>query len=160
MPVKRTILDAVLRRRTLRALMDTYERNYRLIVRLMPEPEQCGGVMVSDTGNGPALYMRIEEQSRYTTTLFMTHYLRIDGEIVEDPGITVRVYHDAGQAEVMSCRLQGFMPMDEERRRSSTILDCKSESNIFLLKWLEHLVAAGHAAHTLKPEQQTDTEIA
>lgn len=158
--IKQSILDKVLKQRSLKALMDIYERNYRLIMHLMPEAGQYPGELVSRCDEGPDLYIRIEEQSRYTTTLFMTHYLDIDGEHIADPGIQVRVYHDARQAEVMSCRLQGFMAMDKTRKESSTILDCKSESNIFLLKWLEYLIASGHCGDSLQDSDAGALETA
>jgi uncharacterized protein YqiB (DUF1249 family) len=48
------------------------------------------------------------------------------------------------------------MAMDRQRKQSSTILDCKSESNIFLLKWLEYLIASGHSGDSLL---KSDSEV-
>lgn len=128
--------------------MAVYDRNYELLSRLLPDFDTGEGVLTAGAVGKPDLYLRLEEKSRYTTTIHLTHLLDVDGETVADPDILVRIYHDAHQAEVMSCRVTGFMPMDAERSESSTVLDCKSESNIFLMKWLQYMVAAGYRFDT------------
>ena len=151
--------------RSFRGLMAVYEQNYLLINRLVPELAGMQGEFMSPGGESPHLYLRIEEQSRFTTTLRLTYFLELGDEgLVADPNLLIRAYHDARQCEVLSCRLQGFMPLQQYANHPRPMIDCKWDSNIFLEKWLTHALELGYRfdqRHASRwPEAREDLETA
>ncbi len=150
---KSDLLKRVLKRRTFSGLMELYECNYRLLHQLIPEPGQLPEEAVSRAPGSPDLHLRVEERSRFTTTLAMTYYFDEDeGEPVANPDVQIRIYHDARQVEILACRPRGFRALNEGGRAHA---DCRWDSNLFLEKWLRYSLGQGHgfgrcngAAHT------------
>lgn len=135
----------MLSRRSFRGLMDLYEYNYTLMQRLVPVMDGLHGWANSHVAGHPELFLKLEERSRYTTTLLMTYiFAAPDGERIQDPGLMVRLYHDARQAEAMSCRKDGFMALPIVGQERPPLLDCKWDSNLFLAKWLEYCLETGY----------------
>jgi len=135
-------LERLLYRRSFRGLMAVYEHNYSMINRLLPQVRTATGCICSSVTDHPALYCRIEEQNRYTTTLRLTYFLDIPEQgRIADPDLLIRVYHDTRQCEVMSCRLNGFMPIGRYDDSSRPVIDCKWDSNLFLEKWLDYTLS-------------------
>ena len=127
------------------ALMDMYELNFIRLRRLCPqlralEPEQT--LISRLPGPTHDLHLWVTEQVRHTTTLHLT-YVMSDGEC--RPDTTIRVYHDAMQAEVLSraCRVGAIQQVDREL--SDTALLCRWKFNRFLFKWLGYCLRQGHS---------------
>lgn len=122
--------------------MDMYEQNYIRLRCLCPELVKINTTAVSCI-EGPAhdLQLNILERTRHTTTLQLT-YEMLDGSL--RPDITVRIYHDALQAEVLSrtCRVAGQIEVN--RLPGETALLCKWKLNRFLYKWLGYCLRQGH----------------
>ena len=132
------------RPRSFVALMDMYEQNY-IRLRCL-----CPALSAADTQTklvsrlpGPAhdLHLTVLERARHTTTLQLT-YAMSDGSL--RPDITVRVYHDALQAEVLdrACSVGGRIEVDHSV--TDTALLCRWKLNRFLYKWLGYCLRQGH----------------
>lgn len=122
--------------------MDMYEQNYIRLRCLCPELVKIETTVVSCLdGRAHDLHLNVLERTRHTTTLQLT-YEMLDGSL--RPDITVRIYHDALQAEVLSrtCRVGGQIKVD--RSPSETALLCKWKLNRFLYKWLGYCLRQGH----------------
>ena len=134
--------------------MDMYEQNYIRLRCLCPELAKIDTTVVSCI-DGPAhdLHLHILERTRHTTTLQLT-YEMLDGSL--RPDITVRIYHDALQAEVLSrtCRVGGQIEVD--RSPNETALLCKWKLNRFLYKWLGYCLRQGHLFSENQPYLHTN----
>jgi len=132
--------------RNFTTLMDLYERNYACLLRLVPEPARIDGPLVSRVDGSPDLHLQVLELGPYTTTLCLTYRFESDdGNWVADPGLHVRVYHDAKLAEALASRYRpglGAMPPGCVARLP--LLDWKWEINLFLDKWLNYCLGLGH----------------
>ena len=143
--VKHDMLKRMLVRRSFPGLMDLYEYNYKLIHRLVPILGTLQGWAISQVPGHPELYIKMDERSKFTTTVLLTYVFEVqDGEYIQDPELAIRIYHDARQAEAMSCRKDGFMALPEVGNERPPVLDCKWDSNLFLAKWLEYCLEIGH----------------
>lgn len=132
--------------RNLTTLMDLYERNYACLRKLIPDLEGIKDTAVSQAGGSPDLHLRLVERSRFTTTLCLTYFFAVeDGSPIADPGLQVRVYHDAKLVEAMASRYRpGIGSMPPGCIAKLPILDWKWEINLFLDKWLNYCLAQGH----------------
>jgi len=133
------------RPRSFVSLMTLYESNFIRLGWLVPDLRRLRGSLTSEVAGSPALELSVREQCRYTTTLGMT-YLFVDGRgPARDPGLEIRVYHDARLAEACGSaaepahpglrRLAASVPRDHGRRWSC---------NMLLNKWLEYCAGNGH----------------
>ena len=139
-------LERLVYRRSFRGLMAVYEHNFAMINRLLPQLRTAQGCFYSAIKDLPALYCRIEEQNRYTTTLRLTYFLDIPEQgRIADPDLLIRIYHDTRQCEVMSCRLNGFMPIGRYDDSPRPVIDCKWDSNLFLEKWLDYTLSRAYS---------------
>jgi uncharacterized protein YqiB (DUF1249 family) len=76
---------------------------------------------------------------------------------VADPGVTVKVYHDARQAEALACMKTGFMSVEHSHTNQKPYVDCRWESNMFIGKWLSFSLQQGHI-FTVENRQADNTE--
>jgi len=135
------------------ALMDMYEQNYIRLRCLCPSiagTEVQTKLISSLPGPAHDLHLTVIERARHTTTLQLT-YVMADGSL--RPDITVRVYHEALQAEVLNraCRVGGRIEID--RGVSETALICRWKLNRFLYKWLGYCLRQGHLFSQVKSDQ-------
>lgn len=125
--------------------MSLYESNFIRLGWLVPDLRRLAGSLTSVATSGPALELTVLEQCRYTTTIGMS-YLFDDGATpARDPGLEVRVYHDARLAEACGTGVQtphprlrllaAAIPRDHGQRWSC---------NMLLNKWLEYCAEGGH----------------
>ena len=128
-------------------LMAMCERNYRTLFRLAPGLKALRGEFRSCVRDGGLdLSMEILEQTRYTTLLRLTYLFVHDDELTHpalqpDPDALLRVYHDAGQVELLDLR-QTALPLHNHYQ--SPALEAKLRANLFLSKWLGYCVRQGH----------------
>ncbi len=129
----------------LATLIELYEGNYVRMMRLAPELGSMRGTTVSRVAGALDLYLSIDEQFKYTTSLLLTYRFPQADEIALEPRARIHVYHDVRAAEVVShyrrrrsrrveCWRYGHMP--EVQRRWSM--------NRFLNKWLRFCAHQGH----------------
>lgn len=127
-------------------LMTLYEKNYVRFNHLVHNIDRIEGENQSIKSGDVTLYLELLERCRYTTTVLLTYRMDMqEGELVT-PRMKVRIYHDARQAEVMSCcrhETDHFKWLDRSACRST--LQWRWRMNYFLYKWLNHCLKTGHA---------------
>lgn len=125
--------------------MDLYERNYRLLQRLIPELDLPFEAAVSRSGTDLPLHLTRVERDRYTLTLRLT-YEFVDAEgMRRQPDILIRAYRDAGVAEALECSHRPpWQGQDEADPKVEQFLGGQWRRNLMLGKWLEYLLDHGH----------------
>jgi hypothetical protein len=123
-----------------------YESNYLKFARLAGQLDPAASRWISRVTSDNDLHLERTLAEPYTTTFKMTYWLRdAHGVVVRDPDLTVRIYHDAAQAEALSWRtqhhheaLRGFA------LRHAHELSQRWQRNMMLNKWLDYLLDRGH----------------
>ncbi|MCK0107210.1 DUF1249 domain-containing protein [Marinobacter sp. S0848L] len=90
--------------------------------------------------------VRIErlQTARFTETLLLEQ-VHNSGRWLNNPKMTVRVYHDATMAEVISCyRHRHIAPVNDYPNRFMHHPDEKVQINGFLADWLDYCLRFGH----------------
>jgi uncharacterized protein YqiB (DUF1249 family) len=127
------------------SLMSLYESNYIRLGWLIEDLAQVAQPLISRVEGDCPLHLKIEERSRYTTTLNLTYVFEDDAQALADPDLQIRVYHDARLAEVQSAARSHRHSMLESLRSSFTRgLGERWRSNMMLNKWLDYCVERGH----------------
>lgn len=132
--------------RSFAALMELYELNYIALRCLCPRLPAEGELWVSSPEGAPRLYLKLLEQTRYTSSLELTHCFDVaPGEETETPSLCVRIYHDARQAEVL------LTHRISSAGQSKYLIDTREgelrvrwSANRFLNRWLNYCLGQGH----------------
>ena len=127
-------------------LMMLYESNYLKLKRLIGELDGAGCHWISRARGDNDLFLERTHAERYTTTLCLTYWLRDHaGAQVKDPDMQIRIYHDAGLVEAVSCRA-GHRHRQLRQIHSSHAgeLDRRWQINMMLNKWLDYVIDSGH----------------
>lgn len=82
--------------------LELYDENFERLMALIPELRYLRGSVSFQNRRNLDLIVRVIEQTRFTTTLVMTLRLKVDSRWITDPSVTLRIYHDARAAEVVS----------------------------------------------------------
>lgn len=131
--------------RRLAHLLDLYERNYRLVQRLLPEMELPFERAVSRSGTDLPLHLSVIERDRYTVTFRLTYEFVDESGTRRQPDILVRAYRDAGVAEALECNHRPpWLAQDESDPQAGEFLSVQWRRNLMLGKWLEYLLDHGH----------------
>lgn len=128
------------------SLMSLYESNYIRLGWLIQDLSRVAddGAVSTVPGDCP-LHLRIEERSRYTTTLLLTYRFEQDDLLVTDPDLQIRVYHDARLAEAQACaRWHRHAALEAIRSELARDLGDRWLRNVMLNKWLDYCVERGH----------------
>jgi uncharacterized protein YqiB (DUF1249 family) len=136
-----TLLKILAGEPTVGSLMALCEDNYRLLMRMAPDLADMQGRYASCLGDHTDLYLEVLEQARYTTLIHLTYYFHHEQGQTPDPDVTLRVYHDARQVEVLDLR-QRVLPM--QRLYDAPALLNKWKANLFVSKWLSFCNFQGH----------------
>lgn len=125
------------------SLMDLYENNYLRLRRLIPDLARLADSSVSRLPGCLSLHLIVVERTKFTTTVFLSYYFEEGGQRVAEPALTLRLYHDANQAEVLTGHLQhGRQRYDHIPEKAIKI---KWKLNRFLYKWLGYCLFLGHS---------------
>lgn len=124
-------------------LLTLYEHNYLRLQWLVPGADRLMGQTVSVIHDGLPLYLEVLAQSRYTTTLRLTHRLDLNEGEQHAPNVCIRLYHDAGLAEAVSHEAH-VQPLRAEDMPAAELLSRKLAMNRFLAKWLGYCLRQGH----------------
>ncbi len=129
---------------TFAGLMEVYEDNYIKLRKLCDNINPNIGQYLSVSTATLDLHMQIIERSRYTYTLILSYHFNSDKtmEPVDYPQLTVRVYHDAMQAEVLPEVVEGSNSSSQYENKR---LLRRWRDNRFLSKWLSFLLRRGHS---------------
>ena len=137
--------ETIVRPNSFVGLMALYESNFLRLLQLIPEIGRLDGCFRSRVAGDCDLFVEIIETSRYTVTLSLTYHLPTNEGVLTDPDITVRVYLDGQQAEVLAIgerqRHEALRRLVFEHREE---LDRRWRFNIVLNKWLDYLYDQGH----------------
>jgi uncharacterized protein YqiB (DUF1249 family) len=125
------------------SLMTLYESNYIRLGWLVPDPCRLPDRALSVVEGDNPLELTVLERARYTTTATLSYLFDDDGTTLRDPGLELRVYHDARLAEVTAvgparaglARVKSQLPRSANNRWSG---------NMLLNKWLEYCADRGH----------------
>jgi len=124
------------------SLMDLYENNYMRMRRMVPDMANLPDTVVSHLPGCLSLHLNILERTKFTTTLCLTYCFGEDGRAVPEPALTIRIYHDVHQVEVLTGHLQhGRNQYDHVPEKAIKI---KWKLNRFLFKWLGYCLYLGH----------------
>lgn len=124
------------------SLMDLYENNYMRLRRLIPDLSSLADNSISHLPGCLSLHLTVLERTKFTTTLYLTYYFEESTQSVAEPALTIRLYHDAHQAEVLTGHLQhGRKQYDHIPEKAIKI---KWKLNRFLYKWLGYCLYLGH----------------
>ena len=139
-----------------RGLMGLYEQNYQRLLRLLPEWPLPFEEAISTSSSDRRLHLRVLESTKYTDTVHLT-YLFHDEEMLAEPDMDVRLFHDAGLAEVLGCAmLPRKLNFGNFNFESTSALEARWGRNLFLNKWLDYLLEHGHgfvSSHRPRVEQ-------
>lgn len=127
--------------------MELYEQNYIALRRLCPQLPAQGELRVSYPDGAPRLYLSVIEHTRYTSSLELTHRFDVasDGEATT-PSLSVRIYHDARQAEVLLAHRNGAVDHQAfSRAGGAGELRVRWSANRFLNRWLHYCLGQGHS---------------
>lgn len=131
--------------RRLAHLMDLYERNYRLVQRLIPELDFPFETAVSRSGSDLPLHLALVDRDRYTVTLRLTYEFVDPTGTRRQPDIVVRCYRDAGVAEALECSHRPpWQAQEEGDPKAGAFLSDQWQRNLMLGKWLDYLLEHGH----------------
>lgn len=127
-------------------LMLLYESNYLKLASLTGKLDPTTRCWISRAKGDSDLYLERTQSAPYTTTLCMTYWLRDGGGVaIRDPEMTIRIYHDAAQAEAVGCRAGHRNRLLQELGASPAgELSRRWQINMMLNKWLDYLVDSGH----------------
>ncbi|MCH8499670.1 MAG: DUF1249 domain-containing protein [Marinobacter sp.] len=125
------------------------EGNYLRLQRLRQLAQGEGGTVDIELHGRGQYFGRVRIQvlqvSRYTETVLLEQ-VHNGGRWLNNPAMTVRVYHDATMAEVVSCyRNRQIAPVNDYPNRYMHHPDEKTQINAFLADWLDFCLRFGHA---------------
>lgn len=122
-------------------LMELCEENYRRLLLLAPDIRAMEGSFLSSPDGVMDLHLEIQEQTPYTSLVRLTYFFDHTDGHAADPDVTLRLYYDASQAEVVRLE-QRSLPLN--RGEVLPTLEQKWDVNLFLSKWLAYCREQGH----------------
>ena len=137
----------------LRKLLSDCEVNYHRLIRLLPgldnEEQWLFGVEAA-SDQLRQVSINVVERSRYTTTVAVAQESML-ADWVPKPTLTVRLYHDAHMAEVLSFQAnRQWRGIYDYPNAQMLQPDEKAQQNSFLGEWLEFCLRTGQATLCLK----------
>ncbi len=122
------------------SMLPLYERNYRLLLRLIPDLAGRRDTGRLSLETIPDVRLELTGGGRYTSFLRLVHRLIGDGdERIPDLRLEIRAYHDARLAEVVSYQGHGrFLALYPQPNRLMYLAHEKQQVNRFLNEWLRH----------------------
>ena len=124
------------------SLMDLHENNYLRFRRLVADLDAISDKAVSVVPGCLDLHLQIIERSKFTTTVRISYYFSENQQLIAEPDLKLRIYHDARLVEVLAGHLKhGRQRLDH---LPATALKLKWRLNRFLYKWLGYCLHLGH----------------
>jgi len=129
-------------------LMSDCEINYHRLMRLLPEIddlEEWRFGVDANTEQLKQVSIHIVERSKYTTTVAVAQESLLE-DWVPKPTLTVRLYHDAQMAEVLTFQRNRYIRQTYTYPNEKMFQpDEKAQLNVFLGEWLEFCLRSGRA---------------
>lgn len=130
------------------------EANFLRLEKLLGELDQPHYRFYWYGNSDTAVHMQVEviERFKFTSTLNLVKSNPALPEPMHHFQLTIRMYHDARMAEVVSWdngrQLAGVYPYPNERMYQ---IDEKAQANLYLSEWLAHLLRHGIAEPAWSP---------
>jgi uncharacterized protein YqiB (DUF1249 family) len=124
--------------RSFAGLMELYEQNYMRLRNIAPDLE-VADEMISSVPDHQDLFLSITRRCRYTTMLRMTYRFEGEEEVLFEPDLHLKVYHDARVVEVQQLQSRSRGPL-----YLADLIEQKWVMNRFLYKWLGYCLYQGH----------------
>lgn len=126
------------------SLMTLYESNYIRLGWLVPDPARLPERAVSTVPGDCPLELVVVDRARFTTTATLSYLFEEQGRTSRDPGLQIRIYHDARLAEATGIAPPGPAALEKMRARLPCSADRRWSGNMLLNKWLEYCADRGH----------------
>lgn len=127
------------------ALLELYERNFRMVEQLVPELDLPFEDVQSHSHSDLPLRLTVLERGRYTAVFRLTYQFAAAGQPALVPDLSVRVYRDARLAEALTCIARPpWRAEGEGDPEALQYLDDQWGRNLMLHKWLHYLLEHGH----------------
>jgi uncharacterized protein YqiB (DUF1249 family) len=136
--------------RSFAGLMELYEQNYLRIRNIVPDLTVADEMMSRVPGHQD-LYLSIKQRCKYTTLLQLTYHFEEEGQLLFEPDLHLKIYHDAKLVEVQQLQSRYYGPM-----YLAEMIDQKWRMNRFLYKWLGYCQYQGHFFHPLQQLIKSD----
>ena len=134
--------------RSFAGLMELYENNYMRLRNIAPDLN-VADEMISSVPEHQDLFLSITERCKYTTMLRMTYQFEEEGQILFEPDLHLKVYHDARVVEVQQFHSRTRGPL-----YIANMIEQKWMMNRFLYKWLGYCLHQGHYFHPMQHLKQ------
>lgn len=133
--------DLLVRGGRIGTLIDLFERNYRLIERLVPELDLPFVSAISRAEHDLPLHLIVLERGKFTASFRLSY--QIEGRF--EPDVWVKLYRDAQLAETLYCATRPpWLALDESDPEALRYLNAQWKRNVMLNKWLHYLLHHGH----------------
>lgn len=124
------------------SLMDLHENNYLRFKRLVADFDAISHKAISVVPGCMDLHLEVIERSKFTTTVRLSYYFFENQQVIAEPDLKLRIYHDARLVEVLAGHLKhGRQRLDH---LPTTALRLKWRLNRLLYKWLGYCLYLGH----------------
>ncbi len=118
------------------SILATCEHNYVCMLKLLPDCDTADLSYTFEAARGFEYKLIILESTRYTSTIEISQVTTNTPSFLR-PTMTVRLYHDAKVAEVLSSqRTQSLKPVYEYPNLNMHQRNEKFMVNVFLAEWL------------------------
>lgn len=136
-------------------LANLCEANFRKLNVLIPDLALIPPTAALKADGKPVLFLRLIERSPYTLTVELTHSFDWGFEALSEPAVQIRIYMDAGAAEVLSDRDRPFV-LDALKDSISHkgVMDYKWSLNYFLSQWLDHCLQSQYCFAMASPDEE------
>lgn len=139
-------MSHTIKRGKLHRLIGLYERNYGMLMSIIPGLRHIDVVLQSDNDGAVRLRVSVIEHCKYTTLVSIRHFLPGDDRLVPNLDMTVRISHDAKVAEVVSYQQHGRIQPSYIYPNSKMYLpDEKYQHNHLLGEWLHCCISQGYS---------------
>lgn len=119
-----------------------YEYNFHCLIELLPELQSPQRRLLSCGEVAGGLAVEVVEHHKYTTVIRLSQSLPVPLPLAANPVMTVRIYHDARVAEVLSYQNhQRFQPRYDYPNPDMCQRREKQRVNEFLGEWLRFCLA-------------------
>lgn len=126
-------------------LIDLYERNFKLLERLVPELNLPFDHAVSKSGSDLPLHLIAVERSPYTVEFRLTYEFRDESGLRLAPDFWIKVYRDARVAEAHHVTGRPlWLAQEGGAAEAHSYLNDQWNRNHLFAKWLEYLLQQGH----------------
>lgn len=130
--------------RSFAGLMELYEQNYLRLRNIAPDLT-IANEMTSSVPGHHDLFMSVTRRCKYTTMLRMTYQFEEAGEVLFEPDLHLKIYHDARVVEVQQFQSRSRGPL-----YIAELIEQKWRMNRFLYKWLGYCLYQGHFFHPMQ----------